>query len=100
MKERDTGYRCTVCGREGTVGRCCGDETRIPINELAKIEQSKRSGMKQFLLELAALMEKHEVDIHPTEDGMLYFVSTTYGYTEEIGISDSERIKQLAEEME
>jgi len=24
----DTLYRCTVCGRVGSVGRCCGDETR------------------------------------------------------------------------
>ena len=24
-------WRCTVCGRTGTVGRCCGEETREPI---------------------------------------------------------------------
>lgn len=36
----DTWYRCTVCGREGTVGRCCGDETRIPLNEKARKEQA------------------------------------------------------------
>lgn len=24
-------YRCTVCGRIGSVGRCCGDDTRIPV---------------------------------------------------------------------
>lgn len=23
-------WRCTVCGRLGTVGRCCGEETREP----------------------------------------------------------------------
>ncbi len=23
-------WRCTVCGRIGTVGRCCGEETREP----------------------------------------------------------------------
>ena len=26
-KEADL-WRCTVCGRVGTVGRCCGEETR------------------------------------------------------------------------
>ena len=25
-------YRCTVCGRVGAVGRCCGDETRERIS--------------------------------------------------------------------
>lgn len=39
MIKDDTWYRCTICGREGRVGRCCGDETRIPLNRLAKIEQ-------------------------------------------------------------
>ena len=31
-------WRCTVCGRIGTVGRCCGEETREPVthNDLAK----------------------------------------------------------------
>lgn len=24
-------WRCTVCGRTGTVGRCCGEETREPV---------------------------------------------------------------------
>ena len=30
-KEPDL-WRCTVCGRVGTVGRCCGEETREPVN--------------------------------------------------------------------
>jgi len=30
----DTLYRCTVCGRVGSVGRCCGDETRELIQEV------------------------------------------------------------------
>ncbi len=38
--DTDTWYRCTVCGREGKVGRCCGDETRIPLNEKARKEQA------------------------------------------------------------
>ncbi len=24
-------WRCTICGRTGTVGRCCGEETREPV---------------------------------------------------------------------
>ena len=34
VKEPDL-WRCTVCGRLGTVGRCCGEETR----ERASMEQ-------------------------------------------------------------
>ena len=41
MLENDTWYRCTMCGREGRVGRCCGDETREPLNGLATKEQAK-----------------------------------------------------------
>lgn len=37
----DTRYKCTVCGRIGSVGRCCGDETRIPLNKAAREEQRK-----------------------------------------------------------
>jgi len=46
MIENDTWYKCTVCGREGRVGRCCGDETRIPLNALAIAEQAKLEGAK------------------------------------------------------
>lgn len=42
MPQDDTWFRCTVCGREGRVGRCCGDETRIPMNELARLEMEKK----------------------------------------------------------
>lgn len=34
----DSRFRCTVCGRIGTVGRCCGLDTREPLNDLAKAE--------------------------------------------------------------
>lgn len=37
----DTLYRCTICGRIGSVGRCCGDETREPLNNLALKEEEK-----------------------------------------------------------
>ena len=25
-------WKCTICGRVGSVGRCCGDETREPAD--------------------------------------------------------------------
>ena len=34
----DSQFRCTVCGQIGTVGRCCGLETREPLNGLARAE--------------------------------------------------------------
>jgi len=34
----DSQFRCTVCGRIGSVGRCCGLDTREPLNDLAKAE--------------------------------------------------------------
>lgn len=40
---KGTLYKCTACGRVGTVGRCCGLETRTPLNEMAKEEQRKLS---------------------------------------------------------
>jgi CRISPR/Cas system-associated protein Cas10 (large subunit of type III CRISPR-Cas system) len=38
----DSWYKCTICGREGHVGRCCGDETRIPLNKLARKKKDER----------------------------------------------------------
>ena len=37
----DTQWQCTVCGRIGTVGRCCGFDTRIPLNDLARQEEQR-----------------------------------------------------------
>ena len=34
----DSQFRCTVCGQVGTVGRCCGLDTREPLNDLARAE--------------------------------------------------------------
>jgi len=34
----DSQFRCTVCGRIGTVGRCCGRDTREPMNDIARAE--------------------------------------------------------------
>lgn len=38
----DTQYQCTICGRIGSVGRCCGLETRMPLNDAARAEQRAR----------------------------------------------------------
>jgi hypothetical protein len=37
----DTQWQCTVCGRIGSVGRCCGDEARKPLNEAARKEAER-----------------------------------------------------------
>ena len=34
----DSQFRCTICGTVGTVGRCCGRDTRVPLNEAAYAE--------------------------------------------------------------
>ena len=41
--DTDPLFRCTVCGQIGTVGRCCGLETREPMNELAHLEIEDRN---------------------------------------------------------
>ncbi|MCF7853616.1 MAG: hypothetical protein K9N51_02370 [Candidatus Pacebacteria bacterium] len=38
MTENEARFRCTVCGLIGTVGRCCGRDTREPLNEAARVE--------------------------------------------------------------
>lgn len=62
MIENDTWYRCNVCGQEGRVGRCCSDEDRTPLNDLAKKEQARIKGAKvQELTEL--IMEEANLNI-------------------------------------
>jgi hypothetical protein len=53
-KETDL-WRCTVCGRIGTVGRCCGEETRERVEALAllpdeidMIEHNPDEGPRMF----------------------------------------------------
>lgn len=48
-------WRCTVCGRIGTVGRCCGEETRERVDVLAllpdefdMIEHNPEEGPRMF----------------------------------------------------
>lgn len=33
MNQPEPLWKCTVCGRTGTVGRCCGEETRTMVTE-------------------------------------------------------------------
>lgn len=40
MKTEEPLWQCTVCGRVGTVGRCCGRDTRTPLNDAAREEES------------------------------------------------------------
>ena len=35
-------WRCTVCGRIGTVGRCCGEETRERVNMEQLLAENER----------------------------------------------------------
>ena len=57
MDVEDTLYRCTVCGREGTVGRCCGEETREPLNDTAKEEQRNLKEHNSYWVKKATEME-------------------------------------------
>lgn len=41
VKEPDL-WRCTVCGRVGTVGRCCGEETRERVNVEQLLDEYER----------------------------------------------------------
>ena len=69
MKENDTWYRCTICGREGLVGRCCGDETREPLNELAIKEQAKiKKSQKTTLQQLKAEIRSVAIRIETCHD--------------------------------
>lgn len=34
-------FECTFCGRIGSVGRCCGRDTRRPLNDAALEEVSR-----------------------------------------------------------
>lgn len=34
-------WKCTLCGRVGSVGRCCGLDTREPLNDAAREEHSR-----------------------------------------------------------
>jgi hypothetical protein len=45
--ETDTAFQCTVCCRIGSVGRCCGEDTRTPLNESAKVELAREQKKKE-----------------------------------------------------
>lgn len=52
VKHDDTMFRCTVCGKIGTVGRCCGMDTREPLNYLALLEIEEEEFKKFFKNEI------------------------------------------------
>lgn len=37
----DTKFQCTKCGQIGSVGRCCGLDTRTPLNDAARAESER-----------------------------------------------------------
>lgn len=41
--ENEPAWQCTICGRIGTVGRCCGKNTRRPLNRVAFEELNKEA---------------------------------------------------------
>lgn len=45
MTAPDPLFRCTVCGQEGSVGRCCGTGTHEPLNDAARKELAKAAGV-------------------------------------------------------
>jgi hypothetical protein len=68
----DTWYRCTVCGREGLVGRCCGDEKREPLNRLAVIARQKTQiEYLKKAVELADANPAMEIHFAVDNNGML-----------------------------
>jgi predicted metal-binding protein len=69
MKNEDTLFVCTKCGRTGSVGRCCGNDTREPLNELAKQEVAKEAGKDLIDMDIhfhkSMLLIYHKPDRHP-----------------------------------
>jgi ribosomal protein L37AE/L43A len=47
VKETDL-WRCTVCGRVGTVGRCCGEETRERVTMEQLLTENERE-LKEWI---------------------------------------------------
>jgi hypothetical protein len=94
MIKNDTWYRCTVCGREGRVGRCCGDETREPLNELAKKEQ-KEINSKSFGVYKLQICDSDQRWRTPTDNAELYIRKN--GVTL---VLNEDEIKQVAKAME
>jgi uncharacterized C2H2 Zn-finger protein len=61
LADDDTLFRCTKCGRIGSVGRCCGLDTREPLNDLARAElvaeEKRRANNEISRKQEAALMK-------------------------------------------
>lgn len=71
-KETDL-WRCTVCGRVGTVGRCCGEETR----ERANMEQL-RAEVEVLAADNARLREALQAIVDEVSDGLVPYSSDSY----------------------
>jgi len=65
-------YRCTVCGRVGTVGRCCGEDTREPVHATdvegaeplgASIARSELRAIKDTIAQPVKMKPHHENSI-------------------------------------
>lgn len=68
-------WRCTVCGRIGTVGRCCGEETRERVealdllpDEFDMIEHNPEEGPRMFCCGREVLYGYHGTIITHDED--------------------------------
>ena len=46
--EEERKYRCTECGRIGTVGRCCGRDTRVAICKENSVKDIDLSDLANF----------------------------------------------------
>ena len=80
VKEPDL-WRCTVCGRFGTVGRCCGEETReranmeqlLEENEQLRAEVERDKALLRQALEALEELQYAVVSTAKTDDVSLYY---------------------------
>lgn len=56
-----TEYKCMICGRVGSVGRCCSNELREPLNGEAILEQKQSLDSRMSYNDLNKI-EKFVVD--------------------------------------
>ena len=55
--EEERKFRCTKCGRIGSVGRCCGRDTRVAIEMQADVEGLNSTTTNEGHTELRAALE-------------------------------------------
>ena len=62
VDEEERKYRCTECGRIGTVGRCCGRNTLVAICKENSVKDIDLSDLANFpVIEGTAAMSAEEV---------------------------------------